>query len=792
MTTERFVGRSVERKEDHRLLTGRGRFIADLRLPGMAHVAFARSNLPHARIVSIDVSRAQALEGVVAVLVAADIASELVSVPGMQNKPPATWLAAVEHEFDIPDTPLLASDKVRYVGEPYAIVVAESRQVADDAVELIEMDSEALPVVGGIEEALKSDSARIHGGSSNVVARFRIRKGDTQSPSLAGLRRIRQRFHNHRILGAPLEPRGIVAEYDDSQDSMMIWCATQVVHWVRREVARQLKLPEGRVRCIARDVGGGFGVKGHVYPEDVLIPWLARRLGRPVGWIEDRRENLLSSSHARDDVHEAEVVFDGEGRIHALIDDFTKDSGAFTPVGIGTPSNTMSHICSQYHVPNLDLTARVVATNKAPNAPYRGSGRPEGAFVMERLLDMIAGELGLEPDEVRLRNMIPADKMPYSVGIVYRDGVPIVYDSGDFPAVFRKALTMLGGIEAFRERQRAARAEEKFLGIGVACYVEGTGAGPFEGATVRVDPSGTLVVATGACAQGQGHETVFAQVTADQWGVRPDQVTVLLADTSTIAHGYGTIASRSAVNSSGAIVAASRTLREKVMRIAGALLECDAGDLELRGGMVSLKGVPNHKVSLADVARAAQPGRGGPRPEGIPGGLEATEYFEPETVTWAYGTHAAVVEVDAETGEVFVREYAVAHDAGVLINPLLAEGQILGGIAQGIGACLLERVAYDADGQNIAGSFMDYAMPLALHMPPVAFSHTEIPSPLNELGVKGLGEGGAVGPPAAIINAICDALRPTGLQLTRSFVSRQEIVAAVLKHRTKSTARPPS
>ncbi|MFN0299416.1 MAG: xanthine dehydrogenase family protein molybdopterin-binding subunit, partial [Burkholderiales bacterium] len=628
MSVSRVVGKSVSRKEDRRLLAGRGRFIADLQLPGMVHVAFARSTLAHAWIRAIDVSRAQALHGVLVVLVARDIGLD--AVPGMQNRPPLSWRDAIEHDFNIPDTPLMAADKVRYVGEAFAIVVAESRLIADDAVERIDVALEALPVVGGIDDAMSSDVAAIHDGhTSNIVAQFRVRKGNASAEELRGLRRIRRRLTNHRILAAPIECRGVVADYDDSQDSMMVWSATQVVHWVRREVAKQLKLPEGRVRCAARDVGGGFGVKGHVYPEDVLIPWLARRIGRPVAWIEDRRENLLGSTHARDDVHDAEIVFDDEGRIHALIDDFIKDSGAYTPVGIGAPSNTISHLCGQYHIPNLDLRARVVATNKAPNAPYRGSGRPEGTFVMERLIDLVARELGLEAATVRMRNMIQPEQMPYSVGIPYRDGVPITYDGGDYPALMRLAIDAIGGLAAFRTAQRQARDEGRYLGLGFGCYVEGTGAGPFEGAMVRIDPSGSIIVATGACSQGQGHETIFAQVAADEWGVRPEDVTILLADTATIANGYGTIASRSAVNSSGAILAASKVLRRKVLEIGGFLLECDVRDLELRDGAVVLKGASQHRRTLSEIARAAQPG--GQRPPGMSIGLEVTENFEPPT-----------------------------------------------------------------------------------------------------------------------------------------------------------------
>jgi aerobic carbon-monoxide dehydrogenase large subunit len=737
----------------------------------------------HARIRGIDVARARALPGVVGVFVASDIQADLKAVPGMQNRQPLSWRNAVEHTFNIPDTPLLADEKVCYVGEAYAIVVAASRQIADDALELISADFEPLPVVGSIDEALRSDAPCIHDGqANNVVAQFRVRKGS--SANLDGFKRIKRRFVNHRFLAAPIECRGVVADYDDSQDSMMVWSATQVVHWVRREVAKQLKLPEARVRCVARDVGGGFGVKGHVYPEEILIPWLAKKLRKPVAWIEDRREHLLNATHARDDVHDAEIVFDDAGRIHAVIDEFTKDSGAYTPVGIGAPSNTISHMCGQYHVPNLDVTARIVVTTKAPNAPYRGSGRPEGSFVMERLIDLVATELSLEPATVRLRNMVTPGQMPYSVGIRYRDGVPIVYDGGDYPRLMQLAIDALGGLAAFRIKQASARKQGRLLGVGFSCYVEGTGAGPFEGAMVRIEPSGSIVVATGACSQGQGHETVFAQVVADEWGVPPEDITILLADTATIANGYGTIASRSAVNSSAAIVTASKVLRRKVLEIAGFILECDVRDLELRDGAVALQGAPRHRLTLSDIARAAHPGPESRRPPGMSAGLEVTEYFEPSTVTWAYGTHAAIVEVDGETGQITVEKYVVAHDAGILLNPTIANGQIMGGVCQGIGGCLRERVVFDREGQNLTGSFMDYALPIASDMPDTVILHTETPSTLNALGVKGLGEGGAVGPPGAIINAVCDALRrdrfePGGFELNRSFASAEEIVAAI-------------
>ena len=787
-SAERYVGQSVPRKEDERLLSGTGMFVADIVLPRMLHVAFVRSSIAHGRIKSIDTAQARRAPGVIEILTGEDIRPFLKPVPGMQNRPPKRWREAVEHDINIPDQPILATGKVRYVGEALAVIVAETRYLAEDAAEMIEVDIEPLQPIAGIDDALATTSNRVHDElKSNIVAKLTVRKGAAEAALASAPRKIRHVFYNHRYLAMPIECRGVAAQYEKHTDSITVWSSTQVVHWVRREVAARLGLPEARVRCIAPDVGGGFGVKGHVYPEDVLISFLARRLGRPVKWTEDRYEHLLNSTHARDDRHDVEVGFDADGRIIALRDRFVKDSGAYTPVGVGAPSNTIAHLLGPYQVPNYEAAATIVVTNKTPNAPYRGSGRPEGVFVTERLMDLIARELGLDPVEVRLRNMVPLEKMPYAVGIPYRDGVPVVYDGGDYPGALRKAVDALGGLAQIREKQQEAWKQGRYLGLGVGCYVEGTGAGPFEGATVRIDPSGTVFVATGACAQGQGHQTVFAQVAADEWGVTPDNVTVSVSDTGTIALGYGTIASRSAVNSSSAIRMASGTLRKKVLALAGHILECSVEDLELRGGRVCVKGVPKMSLSLAEIAQAARPGWDGGRPSDMSAGLEVTEYFEPPTVTWAYASHAALVEIDVATGAPQILKYVVVHDAGVLINPRLADGQIIGGVCQGIGGGLLEEVVYDENAQLLTGSLMDYLIPSASEMPPVELVHMETPSPLNELGVKGLGEGGAIAPPVVIANAVCDALRPVGFEVFSTPVHRSKIIKA-LNGRSGSTS----
>jgi carbon-monoxide dehydrogenase large subunit len=540
-----------------------------------------------------------------------------------------------------------------------------------------------------------------------------------------------------------------------------------------------LGLPEARVRCIALDVGGGFGGKGHVYPEDLLVTFLARRLGRPVRWIEERREHLMSATHSRDQWHDVEVGFDDDGHILAIRDDYLVDCGAWNPIGSGVAYNTAVHLTGPYKIENLAASGRIAVTNKVPNAPYRGAGRPEAAFAMERTIDLVAGTLGLETAELRRRNMIRAEEMPYRVGIPYRDGEPIVYDSGDYPGALEKALDAVGGVAAFRRRQAEARQADRFLGLGIGCYIEGTGVGPFESAFVRIDPSGKVYVTCGAAPQGQGMETIFAQIVADLWKVMPEDVVLTFADTAAIAIGFGTMASRSTVTASGAIHQASTRLTEKVFAIAANLLECAPADLELRDGGVGVVGVPGARLSLAQVAQAARPGWDNPRPPGVEAGLEETAYWQPETVTWSYAVHVAIVEVDRDTGRVAIENYAVAHDCGVVVNPMLVEGQIMGGTVQGLGGILSEAIAYDANGQLLSGSLMDYALPVAGDMPAMTIVHQHSPSPLNPLGVKGVGEGGAVAPPAAVANAVCDALAPFGIEVNATPIRPEQLARGV-------------
>jgi aerobic carbon-monoxide dehydrogenase large subunit len=746
----------------------------------MLHAVFVRSTLPHARIRAVDLSQAAAAPGVVCALSGADLAKALPPIPDNQVALPKKWKVAIPHSILNPRQALLATDKVRHVGEALAVIVAESRDAAEDAAELVQLDLEPLPAVVDPEAALGPGAPILHEQyRTNLLGEMTIRKGDARAALASAPHRIRRRFYHHRYAGVPMECRGVVGAYEPRTDSVTIWSSTQVVHWVRRETATTLGMPEARVRCIAPDVGGGFGVKGHVYPEDVLIPFLARKLRRPVKWIEGRSEHFLCSCHSRDQVHDAEVGFDAQGRILALHDRFVMDCGAYVPLGVAIAYNTAAHLQGPYRIPHFAAEVRSAATNKVPNAPYRGAGRPEAVQVTERLMDLIARELGLEPAEVRRRNMIGAAEMPYALDIPYRDGEPIVYDSGDYPAALAQALDALGGLEAFRQRQAQARNEGRYLGLGIGCYTEGTGAGPFEGATVRIDASGKIELCSGACAQGQGMETVYAQIVADAWGVQPDDVIVRLGDTAAIPMGFGTIASRSTVTVSGAVHHASERLKKKVFGIAAHILECSAADLELRNGSVSIAGAPGSGLTLAQVAKASRPEWDSGRPPEIEAGLEETYYYEPPTVTWSYAAHAALVEVDIDTGRVKLERYVIAHDCGVLVNPLLAEAQIVGGAVQGIGGALVEALAYDADGQLLTGSLMDYALPIASDLPNLEVVHQQSPSPLNPLGVKGLGEGGAIAPPVAIANAVCDALAPFRAEFNSTPIRPEEILRAV-------------
>jgi aerobic carbon-monoxide dehydrogenase large subunit len=752
--TTRYFGARVQRNEDARLLTGRGLFVDDVELPGMLHAAFLRSPHAHARIRAIDLSAALARDGVAVVYVAADLGDYWQPGPMVVPPPPIDGIVFNER-CQVP----LAKDKVRHAGEPVALVVAESRYIAEDALADIVVDYEPLPAVVDLERALASDSAHVHEDvGSNVAARVRQSRGDYGAAAKRAAIVVRRRFRYDRGASAPIETRGVVAHWDDKAGKLTVWDTTQAPVAIRNGLAAMLELSERQVRVIAPFIGGGFGPKIMLfYPEEVLVPWAAMRLGRPVKWIEDRAEHFLATTHERGQVHDAEMALDRDGRILGIRDVFLHDTGAYDPYGLTVPINSQCTLLNVYAVPNYDSTFTAAFTNKTTVTPYRGAGRQHGVFVMERLLDLAARELGLDGNEIRRRNFIPPDAFPYDNEIIYQDFEPLVYDSGNYAPILDKALELIGYDAFVRDEQPRLRAAGKRVGIGVVCYVEGTGIGPYEGAKLQVQASGKVSVVTGIGTQGQGHYTSFAQIVADRLGVDVRDVEVITGDTDQFYWGAGTFASRGAVVAGTAIDEAAKVVRQKILRTAAAHFECAEEDLVLADGTVSVVGVPGRSIKLGALAEHANPMRGAVEP-GTEPGLEATSYFGPKCGTTASGAHAMIVEVDSETLTITIHKYVVVHDCGTVINPLILDGQIHGGVAQGIGNAFYEQLAYDDQGQLLNATLADYLVPTALEVPRMELAHTVTPSPLNPLGIKGAGEAGAIPAGALFAQALEDAL----------------------------------
>jgi aerobic carbon-monoxide dehydrogenase large subunit len=768
-----YVGRAVQRKEDARLLRGQGLYVADVDLEGMLHLAVLRSPHAHARVLSVDVQAARQLPGVLAAVSFADL-------PDPKRLPMLVPHAQLRPRMPYP----LAADRVLYVGEPVAAVVADTSYQAEDALAAIDVEYEPLPAVVDPEAALESDAPLLHAGASdNVAAAVTQEVGDFDTAFQHADQILSYTFRSGRLSGQPLETRGVAARSERTRlggVSLTVWDSTQSPHTVRRVLADMLGLPMHAIRVIAPEVGGGFGIKNRFYPEEFLVPYLARLLERPVRWIEDRREDLLSSYQAREQVHHVEVAAQSDGTILGLRDRYVVDNGAYSPFGLVVPFNAMTTLPGPYRLRNYRAEMRAAYTNKAPNAPYRAAGRPPAVFVMERVMDLVARQFALDPATVRLKNMIRPDEFPYATGLLDRDGTELTYDSGDYPGCLEDALARLD-VAAFREQQSQARQQGRWLGLGIGCYVESTGRGPFEGATVRVQPSGQVLVLTGAAPQGQSHETTLAQLCADRLGVRIEDVTVVTGDTDAISLGIGTFASRTAVVAGNAVSVAAAQVRAKTLRMAALLLEVSPDDLEIEAGVVGVKGAPERTVTLARVAQVLS----APPPamlfgEGLEPGLEATHYYHPTGNTFAGGVHVATVEVDAATGQVSVLRYIVVHDCGTIINPMVLDGQVVGGVAQGLGNALYEEMVYDpASGQPLTTSLMDYLLPTSMEVPSVEVLHRCTPSPLNPEGIKGAGEGGTMPVPATIANAIDDALAPLGVTVTRVPLSPAALLALI-------------
>ncbi len=769
------IGTSPLRKEDRRLLVGAGRFVDDLTRPGLLHLGVVRSREAHARVAGIATEAALAVPGVVAVWTGADLTDVAPAIPAAYGG---------SHKGRPFAQQILARGVVRYVGEAVAVVIADDAGPLADAMELVSVTYEPLPALVTPQAAMASD-ARVHEGwPDNVAVTTRGTIGDVEQGLAAADLVIHERLRHPRLSCMSLETRGALA-YPDPESGALVVCAShQNLYSLRDAIATVLGIPSEEVRVVLPDVGGGFGPKGSIYVEEIVTAAAARRLGRPVKWVESRREHLMATGHDRDQHHEIRVGFRRDGVIAAIDASFLADVGAYPTQGDGLTANTVNHLCAAYRVTHYRGVGTSVVTTTTPNAAYRAAGRPEAIFVMERMLDVGARRLGIDPAEIRRRNLIQPEQMPYRPGLTYKDGVVMQYDPGDFPAAFERALSLLGYKE-WRARQAQERGGARRIGIGVACYLQGSGLGPYEGANVRVDPRGKVYVHIGVAAQGQGHATTLAQIAAGELGVRLEDVTVVAGDTALFPFGMGTGGSRVAANAGPAVGRAARDVRAKAARVAADLLECAPEDVRIEAGAAHVAGVPAKSIPLGKLAHAAVKAKLLLKGDGEPG-LNSCTYFAPETVTWAFGTQGAVVEVDVEACAVRLVHYVVVHDPGRAINPVIVEGQLHGGAVQGLAAGLLEEVVYDANGQILTGSLMDYAIPRADDVPSISVALEEHRSIINELGIKGVGESGAIPGAAAIANAVEDAVADLGVAIHEAPVTPARLFALLGAARSRA------
>ncbi len=726
----------------------------------MLHVAFLRSDYAHGKINSIDVSEALKRPGVIAIYTAEDLGDYWQPGPLLVPPPPIKDLTFHERT-QVP----LAKDKVRHVGEAIAVVVAESRYIAEDALDDIFVDIDPYAVVVDLEKALSPDAPLVHDDlESNLAAHVIQEKGNYESIKSQADCIIKRRFMYDRGVSAAIENRVVVANWNDRSKQLKIWDTTQAPIPIRNGLAGMLGLSQNQVRVIAPFIGGGFGPKIMMfYPEEVLIPWISMKLKQPVKWTEDRKENFFATTQERSQIHDAEIALTKEGEILGVHDVFIHDTGAYDPYGLTVPINSQCTLLGPYDIPNYYSEFKAVFTNKTTVTPVRGAGRQHGVFVMERLLDFAAKELNIDRTTIRKKNFLKPDQFPHNHQIIFQDFMPLVYDSGDYQPGFEKAEKIIGYDQFIKEKSKH-HSQGKHLGIGIVSYIEGTGIGPYEGARVSIDPNGEVCLATGVGTQGQGHFTSFAQIVSEVLSVEVSRVKVMTGDTSEFNWGTGTFASRGAVVAGNACHAAALAVRDKILKLACEVLETTEGNLELNSGAVFVKNDPDKNISLGELAKLANPLRGAVKP-GTEPGLEATAYFGPERGSTANGAHAMIVEVDVETMMVKIKRYVVVHDCGKVINPMILEGQIQGGVAHGIGNAFYEQLIYDDNGQLLNASFMDYLLPTSLDVPKIESDHTETPSPFNPLGVKGAGEAGAIPTGALFAQAVEDALSQYNLEI---------------------------
>src|SRR5918999_1178372 len=778
----KYVGQRVKRTEDPRLIKGLAHYVDDIGLPGTLHVAFVRSVFAHARLTGIDTSAALATPGVVAVYIGTDVNNKIGPVP----------CAGALPDLKVPDHRVLAKDKVYFMGHPIAAVVATDRYIARDAADLVMVDYEELPVVTDVEEAAKGGTIIHEAFGDNIAYRLTSGEGDIDAAFAAAERTVKQRILHKRLAPIAMEPRGVLARYFPGEEEMTIWSSTQIPHLMRTQVAIMIGIPENKLRVITPEVGGGFGSKLNVYAEEALVGWISVQLGKPVKWIETRRENVQATIHGRAQIGTVEVGVKNDGTITGLRYNVVADLGAYhqllTPA---IPTLTGLMLSGAYRIPAIQMNVTGVFTNKMSTDAYRGAGRPEATYVVERIMDVIARELNMDPVEVRRKNFPAASEFPFHTA------TGLDYDSGDYEAALAKALD-LSGYQKLRDEQKKARDNGKLIGIGLSSYVENCALGPSQAmpagglgkAAAGVEPTGKVTILTGASPHGQGQETSFAQIAADELGVSIEDVTVIHGDTGVVQYGIGTFGSRATAVGGTAVFVALQKLKEKADKIAAHMLKADASRVSFEGGKYSLQqaaaastGVSDpvvpvgqapagalpepqtegrSSVTIQEIALAAHIAKDLP-PDTEPG-LSATYFFEPKNFTFPFGTHIAVVEIDRETGDIQFLRYVAVDDCGKVINPLLVDGQVHGGIVQSIGQALYEEVVYNEDGQLITGTLMDYAVPRASNIPNFELDRTETPSPVNPLGVKGVGEAGTIGATPAIVGAIVDALAPFGVR----------------------------
>ena len=777
ITKQKFLGARVKSVSAPRVLLGRTSYVDDIKLPEMLYLSFARSTAPHSRLAGVDLKKTLDEDGVLGAITGDDIVREIQPFPIFASpdgiRPFSKYPIAVR--------------KVRYVGEIVAAIIGRSRSTAEDGAESVSIEYEARDPVINLEDALKTNSPLVIDEWGTNEAYFReIKAGNVDEAFAKADFVLKEKFKIQRQYGSPMEPRGVIASYDPATDYLTVFSSTQWPHIVRTVLSQMLGIGEHKIRVIAPDVGGGFGNKQDVYPEEIIAAYLSRKIRRPIKWVASRSEDVLSTVHARDQIHNVEFAVSRDGTLLAVRDEILADLGAFHTMSIGPQLVTIGTLPGGYKIKNWHIQLHCITTNKTPVGAYRGFGASESNFVLERSVDLIARALKLDPAKIRLKNFIHASEFPYT------NALGTEYDSGNYAECLKRGLK-IANYDSFKERQIELRKQGRLIGLGISFVVESTGIGSskemardgfkvyagYDNATVRVERSGSITVLTGLSPHGQGLDTTLAQICADEFGVQVGDVRLNWGDTMTSPYGFGTWGSRSAITGSTVMKMSIEKVKEKAKQIAAHNLKVKKEDIEFEDGRFYAKRYPQRALSLREVAEIAY--SASDLPDGMEPGFSATSFYDPPSSSYGYGVHLPIVEVEPESGKIILQRYIVVHDCGTMINPTIVEGQLQGGIAQGIGGSLLEELEYNSEGQLLAANFMDYLLPTAFDVPDIEIEHTETPSKINPFGVKGVGEGGAIAPPAALASAVENALSHLGVKITETPMTPEKILS-LIKH----------